>query len=292
MAKVHILASGTPTPTADRFGSAYVVDTGQGLLMVDCGPAATQKLAQAGLNVTDVSDLFLTHHHFDHDVDMPCFLLTRWDQSIPQTPELRVHGPQPTADIVEELIGVDGVFRRDIHARIEHPSSQRVYRMRGGELPRPWPTWQASDLIAGARVQGRDWTVRTARAAHVQPYLESLAYRVDLAAGSVVITGDTARCPEVTELAQRADVMLCCCWDHPDGAEQIDECVAEGMVGNMCGPEDAALMAAQAEVGHLVLVHATPSVAERGAAARAVKVASENFEGPVTFAYEGLEIPL
>lgn len=292
MAKVHILGSGTPTPTADRFGSSYVVDTGQGLVMVDCGPAATQKLARAGLNVTDVSDLFLTHHHFDHDVDMPCLLLTRWDQSTQDTPVLRVHGPQPTTDIVDELVGINGVFRHDIRARIEHPSSQRVYQMRGGELPRPWPRWQANDLIAGDRVQGSEWTVRTARAAHVQPYLDSLAYRIDMPAGSVVITGDTARCPDVTELARGADLMLCCCWDHHDGDEQIDECVAEGMAGNMCGPEDAALMAAEAGVSHLVLVHATPSIAEPEAAARAVKMASEVFSGSVTFAHEGLEFTL
>lgn len=99
---------------------------------------------------------------------------------------LRVHGPQPTADIVTELVGIDGVFRHDIRARIEHPASQRVYAMCGGALPRPWPEWTANDLVAGDRVDGNGWTVTTARAAHVQPYLESLAYRIDTAAGSVV----------------------------------------------------------------------------------------------------------
>lgn len=87
-------------------------------------------------------------------------------------------------------------------------------------------------------------------------------------------------------------MMLCCCWDHHDGAEQIDECVAEGMAGNMCGPEDAAIMAAEAGVSHLVLVHATPSIAEPEAAARAIKMASEVFDGSVTSAHEGLEFTL
>lgn len=126
----------------------------------------------------------------------------------------------------------------------------------------------------------------TARAAHVQPYLDSLAYRIDTAAGSVVITGDTARCPEVVALAHDADVLLCCCWDHQDGAEQIDECVGDGMSGTMCGPYDAASLAAEAGVARLVLVHATPSIAEPQASARAVQVAAEIFDGPVTFAHE------
>lgn len=49
MTRLHILASGTPTPTADRFGSSFVVETGDDHLMFDCGPAATHKLVKAGL---------------------------------------------------------------------------------------------------------------------------------------------------------------------------------------------------------------------------------------------------
>lgn len=289
---VHILGSGTPAPTPDRFGSSYVIDMGNELVMVDCGPATTHKLARHGLSTTDVSAVFLTHHHFDHNVDLPCFLLVRWDQSIPTTPRLQVCGPQPTAAIVDELIGEDGVFRRDIRARIEHPASQRVYEMRGGELPRPWPSWHARDLVAGDHVEGAGWRATMARAAHVQPYLDSLAYRFDTPGGTVVITGDTALCPEVVELARGADMLLCCCWDHHDGDEQIDECVAEGMVGNMCGPEDAARMAAEAGVKRLVLVHATPSIAEPESANRAVEIAEEIFGGPVVFAHEGLALDL
>ncbi len=76
MARVYILGAGTPTPTPARFGSSYVVQIGDEYLMFDCGPAATHKLVQAGLRPTQIDYLFFTHHHFDHDVDYPCFLLT------------------------------------------------------------------------------------------------------------------------------------------------------------------------------------------------------------------------
>ena len=79
---VHVLGSGCPTPTPDRFGTSFAIKTQNDLVMVDCGPSATWKLAKAGLNPRDVNSLFLTHHHFDHNVDMPCFLLTRWDQRV------------------------------------------------------------------------------------------------------------------------------------------------------------------------------------------------------------------
>ena len=82
MTSIYVLGAGTPTPTAQRFGSSFVIKTEDNQIMLDCGPAATHKLVQAGLWPTDIDHLFFTHHHFDHDIDYPCFLLCRWDQSI------------------------------------------------------------------------------------------------------------------------------------------------------------------------------------------------------------------
>ena len=42
-----IVGSGTPVPTAERFGSAYLVDLGTERLLFDCGPATTYKLARS-----------------------------------------------------------------------------------------------------------------------------------------------------------------------------------------------------------------------------------------------------
>jgi branched-chain amino acid transport system ATP-binding protein len=82
MADVFILGAGTPTPTPSRWGSAFAVKVGGEHMMFDCGPAATHKLVKMGIKPTSVDYMFFTHHHFDHDVDYPCFLLCRWDQSI------------------------------------------------------------------------------------------------------------------------------------------------------------------------------------------------------------------
>lgn len=51
-------------------------------------------------------------------------------------------------------------------------------------------------------------------------------------------------------------------------------------------------MAAEAGVAHLVLVHATPSIAEPANSSRAVDMAEEILGGSVTFAHEGLELRL
>ena len=105
MARIHVLGAGTPTPTPTRFGSSYVVEVCGEQIMVDCGPAATHKLVKAGLWPTKIDYLFFTHHHFDHDVDYPCFLLTRWDQSIGKENRLQVFGPSPTERFTEGIMG-------------------------------------------------------------------------------------------------------------------------------------------------------------------------------------------
>ena len=132
MSELYILGGGTPTPTPERFGSSYVVklDNHNSQIMFDCGPAATDKLVKAGLWPTNIDYLFFTHHHFDHDIDYPCFLLCRWDQSIGKENTLNVYGPQPTKKLTEDIIGVNGAFAHDWKARVNAPSGQQEYQNR------------------------------------------------------------------------------------------------------------------------------------------------------------------
>ena len=136
MTKIYILGTGTPTPTPDRFGSSYVIEVGGEYLMFDCGPAATYKRVKAGLWPTQIDYLFFSHHHFDHDVDYPCFLLCRWDQSIGVENQLKVYGPTLTEMITDRILGEErGAFAHDWKARINSPGSQQVYVNRGGTSP-------------------------------------------------------------------------------------------------------------------------------------------------------------
>ena len=72
---------------------------------------------------------------------------------------------------------------------------------------------KTKDIGPGKVYKGKDWEVTAAVAEHVQPWLDSLAYRVDSLDGSIVFTGDTRACDSVTELSRGSDVMLCMCWD-------------------------------------------------------------------------------
>jgi ribonuclease Z len=283
--RIHILGAGTPTPTPDRYGSAYVLQLGDEHVMFDCGPAATHKLVKAGLFPTQIDALFFTHHHFDHDVDYPAFLLTRWDQSIGRERTLRVFGPRPTERLTRGILDEkEGIFAHDWIARVNHPLSLNAYRRRGGVLPRKPPVVEAHDVGPGRIAAGKDWEVTAAPAEHVQPWLDSLAHRIDSPHGSVVVTGDTRPCASVVALARDVDVMICVCvfvQEDIDGTPEADA---------MCGSTAAARMAQEAGAKTLILVHHSTSLEEPGNTERALRDIGRVYDGRVVWGSELLAL--
>ena len=296
MSNLYILGGGTPTPTPERFGSSYVVeyDNIKSKIMFDCGPAATDKLVKAGLWPTDIDYLFFTHHHFDHDVDFPCFLLTRWDQSIGKENQLQVYGPTLTEKITQDIIGEDGVFAHDWKARINAIPSQHVFVNRGGVLPRKPPlisstdnenSWvMPKDITAGDIIKESNWIVETAVAEHVQPYLDSIAYKISFDNFSIVFTGDTHPCESVTKLAENADIMVCMCWDDQESMDKYQESTGQ------CSAEGAAKMAEDANVKKLVLSHMGKHISTHGVLENALGNAAKIYDGEIIFAEELMKI--
>lgn len=285
MVSITVLGAGTPTPNIDRWGSSFAVEIEDELLLFDCGPATTYKLVKAGFWPLEVNCIFFTHHHFDHNVDLPTFLLTRWDQSIGDEDALRIYGPALTEEITDGLIGPEGVFAPDLKARINHPGSQQIFINRGGVLPRPGPSVDATNVGPGFVAKGASWSVRSADAVHVQPYLDSLAYRVETEAGSIVFTGDTEPCESVVKLASGADIMFCMCYDS------TAQMSTRGDLGGS-GTTEAARMAETAGVSRLVLVHSRPELASHGPMEEAIGEVAGIYGGSVIFAEEMMRIVL
>ena len=286
MPRVIVLGSGTPAPSVVRWGSSFLVSIGGEWLMFDCGPAATYKLYKAGLTATQVDHLFFTHHHSDHDADYPCFLLTRFDMSIGKENDLRVYGPVLTERITERLLGVDvGAFWHDIVARTNHPLSLTAHQVRGGTLPRRPPQIHAKDVGPGTVATGKHWEVSAARVEHVQPYLDSLAYRIDSDEGSIVFSGDTRPCQSLTDLANGVDLL-------------VMECIKldEDMVGTASADSEtstygAARTAKDAGVKKLVLTHQSLSLDDPASKVQAIGEVKSIYAGPTIWGEELLEVP-
>ncbi len=278
--RLHIIGSGCPAPVPDQFGSAFGLELAGRILLIDCGPATTYKMARMEIAPKRVHHLFLTHHHFDHNADYPCFLLCRWDQSHGQQNELQVFGPEPTKRMTEQLIGPDGAFAEDWKARVGAPVSQSVHANRGGSLPRPKPSLTVTDIEPGEVASHGNWTVRAASAQHVEPWLMSLAYRVDTKEGSITFAGDTAPCDPVSDLAKGTDVLVVNCWDTQ---AEMD---ANGEAPGQTGTIDAATMAREAGVKKLILTHTGPRLNRPGGRETAVAEIARMFDGEIVFGQE------
>lgn len=283
--RLLLIGCGTPTPKPDRFGSSFVLNVNDEHLMFDCGPAATYKMHRVGLTPTDISHLFFTHHHYDHNIDYPCFLLVRWDHEREGIPLLQVYGPPPTELITQRLIGPEGAFMDDWKARVEHPASQEVYAARGGSVPRPEPQFDVKDIVKGAVTTTKNCQITAGKAIHLQPMLECLSYRVEWDGGSMVITGDTGRHHFVEELAQDVTTLVVNVWDHQDN-------MSPTLLSGFCGTIDAAKMARNTGARRLVITHQGPNLTGPGSRERAIADMAAHYKGEIIFGEELMTLEL
>jgi len=114
---------------------------------------------QMGLDLRRIHHVFLTHHHYDHTADMPCFALTRWDKGREDQPPLAVYGPPPTRNFMTALFDQGGAFFEDCSARVTSPTSLGYYQLAGGKLPRPRPTFDVREVNDGSVIGADGWSV-------------------------------------------------------------------------------------------------------------------------------------
>jgi len=284
--RITLLGTGTPAPSLRRQSSGYLIEAGGDALIFDHGPGAHHRLLESGRRATDITHAFFSHLHYDHCLDYPRLVLQRWDQGGGRVPELRVYGPPPIARMTELLFGKAGVYGPDLHARVRHESSLDVYLARGGTLPRRPPEPRVTEVHAGSVIDGKSWRVTVGQAAHVEPYLECVAFRLDSDEGSVCYSGDSSACDALVDLARGCDVLIQ--MNHffsgtePSAASRA-----------ACGShrENAALARA-AGVRTLVLTHLRPEIDTPALRADMTREIGEVFEGIVVWGEDLMEVPI
>lgn len=89
--KITLLGTGNPAPSLNRMGSGYLVKIADDIIVIDHGPGSHHRLLQTGTKATGVTPIMFSHLHYDHCVDFPRLLLTRWDHAVGQIPDLKVY---------------------------------------------------------------------------------------------------------------------------------------------------------------------------------------------------------
>jgi ribonuclease Z len=204
--EVILLGTGGPRPDPDRHGPATLVRIDDRYLLFDAGRGVVMQLARAGVPLDRIGPVFVTHHHFDHIVDLADVALATWLERRPGA--LDVVGPAGTARIVSVLL--EQIYDKDIHFRAQGEPAI------GGFKP-----VHATDAVPGVVAEGPGFTVRAEPVVHGHGLDFSaefrrrwvcFGYRVEVGDAVVTISGDTIACEGLDRLAQGADVLVQCCY--------------------------------------------------------------------------------
>lgn len=280
--RVTITGTGTPIIRPHLAGGGVLVryeGPGQDrpiALQFDAGRATVMRLAGAGQSLTGLDALFVTHHHSDHVVGVTDLVMSRWLDDTDRSGQAQLPVHAPAGDAARLLAGLLNPWHDELSMRQTHTHRPDIPSMDVRPI--------AASKSASVDVASFPGPVTvTARAVDHEPVAGAVGYRVDTPDGSVVISGDTAICHQIEEMASGADVLV-----HE--AMRMDR-----LAGLLSAPDEIAAyhsgtveigaLAARAEVGHVVLTHLIPPP-ESDADFEAFEddVRRGGYDGPVTVA--------
>ncbi len=193
--KITLLGTGTPFPSAERFGSAVLVEAGEKKLLFDCGRGAVIRLTQAGVRPNEIDAVFLSHLHSDHVVGIPDLWLTGW--FLGRDEPWRVWGPQGTRSVAER---VAEAFAFDVRIRASTEG-----------LPAKGAGIDAQEIEQGNVYDDGPVRVTAFTVDHggIKP---AFGYRVDSSEHSAVISGDTKFSENLIHFARGTDCLIHAAW--------------------------------------------------------------------------------
>jgi len=249
--KTRIILLGTgggPVPRRTRVPSSQVVLVNERAYVFDCGVGVTTQLARAGVRLTSLRHVFITHHHSDHNAEYGPLLLTAWGAGL-RTP-VDTWGPPPLKRMTQLFLEMN---EYDIRTRMEDE----------GRVP-PGPLIKPHELKQGGAVVRADGVAVTCALVDHPPVKPALAYRLDSPDRSVVFSGDTRPSKALIELAREADVLVHeVIW--PTAIDRLlsgaynAEALKKSILSHHTSAEEAGRVAAEARVKMLVLSHFVPA---------------------------------
>jgi ribonuclease BN (tRNA processing enzyme) len=270
---------GGPRPRTATMASAQVIVIRDRLYVVDCGDGVARQLVMAGLPLTALRHVFITHHHSDHNADYGNLLLLAWASGLRD--RVDAWGPAPLERITRLFVEMNAT---DIDTRVADE----------GRAPLA-PLIHAHDLTAPGVVL-RDEHVKVTSAIATHPMIKSaFAYRFDTEDRSIVISGDTAKSDALIALAKGADVLVHeVIW--PEGIDRLAARVPSAttlkkhLLASHTTAEDCGRVAAAAGVKMLVLSHFVPPDDPLIPEQAWVEAARKHFGGRIIFGRDLLEI--
>jgi ribonuclease BN (tRNA processing enzyme) len=262
--------AGGPRIRKNRSNSAQAVVAGGKIYVVDCGYGVARQMVLAGLAFPQLRDVFITHHHSDHDIELGPLLQLAWLSGL--TTPVDCWGPPSMRTMLSNYLRYEAYdigIRTSDEGRVPFKRLIRPHDVNGG----------------GAVMKDENVRVTAAKVFH-PPVNLALAYRFDTADRSIVISGDTRPSEALVRLARGADVLV-----HeamlPQYVPQLvsplpaQEQLARSVLSHHTTAEQAGQVAAEAGVKMLVLSHLVPSGDPDVPDSEWIGEARRQFSGPI-----------
>jgi ribonuclease BN (tRNA processing enzyme) len=235
---------GGPGVTVRRSGPSSLLTIRGKQYLVDAGIGTSRRLAEAGVPLTSLTEIFITHQHNDHTAGLVGLMALYLGRR-----PLEIIGPPRTADFVAAAL----------------PLMQLNWEIRAEEGGAP--VAQMAGLYKGRDVQPglvyADDTVRVtalenthfqfAPGSRASPN-KSYAYRFQTPHKVVVFTGDTGAQPALAKFAEGADILVSE-MVSPAVLKNVTEANRFHMVHEHLSPTEVGQLARDAKVKMLVLSH-------------------------------------
>ena len=280
--KTRLILLGTgggPRPRKANSAPAQVIVVKDTAYVVDCGNGVARQLVFAGVALTTLRHVFITHHHSDHNADYGNLLWLAWTAGL--RTRVDTWGPPPLEKMTNLFFEMNAY---DINTRIADE----------GRVPLV-PLVHVHELTQGGPVMQDENVKVTAALVHHPPVVSSFGYRFDAADRSIVISGDTAPSDNLIKLAQGADLLVHEALYVPG----VDRLVArvpnaaalkQSIMSHHTTAEDAGRVAKAAGVKTLVLSHLVPADDPAITDQMWIDAARVHFQGPVVVGKDLLEL--
>ena len=204
--RLTLLATGNPHQEGARSGPATLIEAGNEVLLIDCGPGTVERLERASVALSELTAIFLTSLDATHIAGCRELWSVRQRAGKTLPP---VWGPEGTQALLREM---------------------------DREYGSPQPS-EAFDVADNVTYQPEGVTV-TAFVTDYPPTSQALGYRIDANRRSVTVSGDTRYSENLIRYARGAHVLV-----H-EVAAASEHLLADGDVRRIVemhtSPEDAA----------------------------------------------------
>lgn len=238
---------GGPRVGGERANPANLLQVDGVPYVVDCGYGVARQLVAAGVPLTSLRYVFITHHHSDHNLDYGNLAYNAWASGLASRVE--AFGPRGLEEMTRAYWALN---RFDVETRIADEGRRD-----------PRGLLVAKDIAeAGPVMRDERVSVTALRTPH-PPIEDNFAYRFETPDGAVVFSGDTAYNPALADFARDADVLVHEVLHEP-GVDALVSRIPNAatlkkhLLDSHTTAEDVGRIAARAGVKLLVLSHFVP----------------------------------